>query len=278
MSKYIDISHHHSVNDWDKVKENCPFVISKATEGQTFIDPSLDSFISNCEKKKIPYWLYTFLRAGDEVAQAKFLVKTCKEKVGDSFIGYILDVESGNSSANVKKALNYITGLKYKTMIYTMYAQYSSYKALISNRPKDCAWWEARYGVNNGSYNSKYPCHSGVDLHQFTSEGTCPGISGKIDLNRITGQGKLESWFTTPLSRNTDEKIEGVNYFAPLQSGKVKDITTFLHNRGLDAGQINLSKIAATNFQSDEIKIALFKLAEKGLLIRPDSLTKWKEN
>lgn len=277
MSKYIDLSHYHTVNNWDKVKENCPFVISKATEGQTFIDSSLDSFINNCEKKKIPYWLYTFLRAGNEVAQAEFLVKTCKNKIGDYFIGYVLDIESGNSASNVKKALDYLTDLKHKTMIYTMYAQYSSYKTLVADRPANCAWWEARYGLNNGSYNSKYPCHLGADLHQFTSEGTCPGVNGKIDLNRITGQGKSESWFTTALSGSDSEKIEGVNYFAPLQSSNVKDITTFLHNRGLGAGQFNLSKLAEENSQSDEIKEALFKLAEKGLLIRPDGLNKWEE-
>ncbi len=103
MSKYIDLSHYHTVNNWDKVKENCPFVISKATEGQIFIDSSLDSFINNCEKKKISYWLYTFLRAGNEVAQAEFLVKTCKNKIGDYFIGYILDLEF---SASTGKTIN----------------------------------------------------------------------------------------------------------------------------------------------------------------------------
>ena len=33
------------------------------------------------------------------------------------------------------------------------------------------------------------------DLQQFTSNGTCPGIPGRVDLNRITGQGKKERWF-----------------------------------------------------------------------------------
>ena len=198
MSKYYpDISHHHPVGDWGKIKNNCPFIITKATEGTTYVDPTLDTVIKECEKRKIPYWLYTFLRDGNELAQAKFMVATCKNKVGKYFVGYILDVEQNNAQSNCQKALDYISGLGYKTMIYTMYAQYSLYKTLINERPKACAWWEARYGLNDGVYRAKYPCHPGVDFHQFTDRGSCPGISDKIDLNRLTGK-KSESWFTIP--------------------------------------------------------------------------------
>lgn len=212
-NKYPDISHHHPVSSWSKIKEKCPFIISKATEGTSFVDSTLSSFIKNCEAKKIPYWLYTYLRKGNELDQAKFLVKTCKDKVAGSkyFIGYILDVESGNSDSAVREALKYINGLGYKTMIYTMYADYNKYQYTIRSRGKDCAWWEARYGLNNGLYNSKYTCHSGVDLHQFTDQGKCPGISDKIDLNRITGaNGKKQDWFTTQLKTETKKKVYGI--------------------------------------------------------------------
>lgn len=204
MKKYLDISHHETVKDWDKVKEICPFLISKATEGTSFVDPTLGSFIQNCEKQKIPYWLYTYLRKGNELAQAKFMVKTCKNKVGKYFVGYILDVEADNVAADVKEALNYITGLGGKSMLYTMYAQYDKYKEVITRRPDSCAWWEARYGKNETTYNLNYPCHLGVDFHQFTDEGTCAGISGEVDLNRLTGT-KPESWF---MNFSDDEKEE----------------------------------------------------------------------
>lgn len=196
--KFPDISHHHPVNDWEKAKENCGFLISKATEGRTFIDSALHSFVENCEKHGIPYWLYTYLNYGNELAQAEFLVKMCKDIVGKHFVGYVLDVEEGNVASRVSVALNYINGLGYKTMIYTMYAQYSNYKEILANRPEHCAWWEARYGVNNGVYSDKYPPHNGVDLHQFTSMGVCDGISGRCDLNRIVQKG--EEWYKTPLN------------------------------------------------------------------------------
>lgn len=208
MSKkyYPDISHYEPVRDWGKVKECCPFLICKATQGTNYIDSTLKSFIKNCEAKKIPYWLYVYLNKGDELAQARFLVRTCKELVGKYFVGYILDVECGNKAGNVRDALKYLEGLNCKVMLYHMYADYASYKTVVTDRGKNTAWWEARYGRNDGLYSAKYPCHRGVDLHQFTDKGTCPGIGKGLDLNRVTGQGKSEEWFMTPLSNTVKKK------------------------------------------------------------------------
>ena len=192
---YPDISHWKPVTNWSKAKANCAVLISKATQGTNYIDPTLDSFISGCEKNGIPYWLYTYLDKGNELAQAKYMVSVCKGKVGKKFCGYVLDVEAGNTAAGVKAALDYIKTQSAKTMLYTMYSQYSKYKSVIAGRGTNCAWWEARYGTNNGSYNSKYPAHAGCDLHQYTSNGTCPGITAGCDLNRLTGT-KAEAWFT----------------------------------------------------------------------------------
>lgn len=209
MSKvYPDISHHHPVSDWDKIEKNCPFIITKATQGTSFVDSTLDKIIKQCESRGIPYWLYVYLNKGGEEAQARFMVKTCKGKIGKHFVGYCLDVEAGNTAGGVKKALSYLEGLGYKCMVYTMYSQFASYRSVINAKGSNTAWWEARYGKNNGSYSSKYPCHAGVDLHQFTEYGSCPGIKSKIDLNRLTGL-KSEEWFKTPLSASTQETETG---------------------------------------------------------------------
>ncbi len=232
MSTYPDISHYHPVTDWSKVKANCPFLISKATQGTGNIDSTLDSFISGCETNKIPYWLYSYLNKGSELEQAKFLVSTCKGKIGNYFVGYILDVEAGNSASNVKSALDYINGIGVKTMIYTGYSDYNTYKNIITARPDSCAWWESRYGLNNGSYSSKYPCHSGVDLHQFTSAGTCAGISGNVDLNRIVQKG--ESWYTTPATIPdglSDTKASDGNWYYYKNGQIATDVTTVAKNK-----------------------------------------------
>ena len=153
--------------------------------------------MKGCEENGIPYWLYAYLNKGEELAQAKFLVKKCKKLVGKKFVGYIIDVEAGNFAVDVKVALDWLKKQAKKTMLYTGYSDYRIYKEVIETRGDTCAWWEARYGKNDGTYNDAYPCHAGVDLHQYTSEGDCPGINSKVDLNRLTGARPLE-WFTTP--------------------------------------------------------------------------------
>ncbi len=215
MAKKIpDISHHHPVGDWNKVKGNVELLISKATQGTGYTDPTLDSFIKNCEEKKIPYWLYTFLVKGDGAVQAKYMVDKCKGKVGKYFIGYIVDAENNPNTgtkptdSQVRSALDYLSALGIKWGLYTGYADYSFFKDSIT-KAKNATngfWWEARYGLNNGSYNSKYPCNKGVALHQFTSVGSCSGINGKIDLNCITGEGKSLEWFRTPTAVTSETK------------------------------------------------------------------------
>ena len=195
VTVYPDLSHHHAVKDWNELARSAPFLISKATQGMTFVDPSLDGFIRECEQRQIPYWLYAYLNKGDELNQTKRLVSVCKKKVGTFFRGYCIDVEAQNSAASVVLAMKYLADLGGRCMIYTGYKDYGFYKAILADRPENMAWWEARYGKNNGKYNSQYEPHEGVDFHQFTDKGECPGVDDLIDLNRLTGTKPL-TWFT----------------------------------------------------------------------------------
>ena len=223
MAKKIpDISHHHPVRDWNRVKNNVEVLISKATQGTGYTDSTLDSFIRNCEENKVPYWLYTFLVRGDGAAQAKYMVDGCKGKLGKYFVGYIIDAEKNPGTgtkptdSQVKAALDYLASLGIKWGLYTGYADYSYFKESIT-KAKNASngfWWEARYGKNDGTYSPHYPCNKGASLHQFTSLGRCAGISGNIDLNRITGQGKTLEWFKTPAGKKTDAKSPAVNTLA----------------------------------------------------------------
>lgn len=279
MEKIIDISHHHHVSDWEKVKKKCNVIITKATQGTSFVDNYFVTVIQQCEKRKIPYWLYTYLDKGDELAQAKFLVETCRDKVGEHFVGYVLDVEAGNTASSVKAAMDYLSMLDHKMMIYTMYAEYDRYKSVIAGRPKKCAWWEARYGLNDGIYRVKHDCHRGVDLHQYTSSGICPGIPDEIDVNRVTGHGKSLQWFKTPKNKKKEEIMTEKKEGCFSINKNANNISEFLHNRGYGAGRHNLSMIAAANYKSKEVRNALFELAQKGNLIKPAGLNKgWKDD
>lgn len=200
MSKYYpDISHFESVKDWDAVKANVPFLITKATQRTNHIDSNLKSVITNCEYKQIPYWVFAYLEKGNELAQTKYLVKTCRDLVGDYFVGYCLDAEENNNPNDILDSIAYLRKVSRKIMLYTQYSQYGVLKKAIKERGDDVAWWESRYGFDDGKYYPVFPPHSGVDLHQYTQHGKCPGIYGEsgIDVNRLTG-GLPESWFATP--------------------------------------------------------------------------------
>lgn len=197
-----DVSHYTPVRSWKETAKNVGFMIAKATEGITFVDPYLQDFVKGCEQNEIPYWLYTYLRRGNELAQAQFLYKICQKVAGGMFQGCVLDIEEGNSEKACIAALNWLKSKSKKTMVYIGWSDFSKYRNLLETRGENCAWWEARYGKDNGAYNPDFPCHDGVDLHQYTSNGICPGIPGTVDLNRLTGAKPLE-WFT---GKAADEK------------------------------------------------------------------------
>lgn len=193
MAKVIlDISHHETVKDWKKLKESVSFLIFKGTEGTSFLDPNCYKTIEKCEQYGIPYWIYTFLKKGDEEAQAKYLVDKVKGEVGKYFVGYCIDVERGNTASSTQKALDYIKKYSKKTMIYTAHHHYDLYKSLLPKRGENCAWWEPRYSSTDKP-------HSGVDLWQYSESYKCSYISGEVDINRIYGKKPL-SWFTTPVT------------------------------------------------------------------------------
>ena len=105
---------------------------------------------------------------------------------------------------------------------------------------------------------------------------------GKV-YNGLTRRRKAErDLFLTPVPKPEPVEDErrrepGVAYFAELKNKAVTNITEFLHNRGIGAGKPNLSKIASLNADSPEVKKALFALAQKGLLKKPDGLKKWEK-
>lgn len=197
MGKVIlDISHHETVTNWSKLKENVSFLAFKATEGTNFLDPNCYSTIAKCEKYGIPYWLFCFLKKGNELAQAKYMVEKTKGEIGKYFVGYCIDCECGNSASAVQNALDYIKKHSKKTMIYTAHHYYHLYKSMLPKRGENCAWWEPRYGGNKP--------HDGVDLWQYSESYKCSYIDGLVDANKIYGKKPL-SWFVTPTVTRTKE-------------------------------------------------------------------------
>lgn len=84
------------------------------------------------------------------------------------------------------------------------------------------------------------------------------------------GLKKISSTNTDKEETEVAEKKEGCFSI----NKNAKDIGEFLHNRGYGAGEHNLALIAAANCKKGKVKDALFELAKKGNLIKPDGLNK----
>lgn len=251
---FPDVSHHHPVIDFKAAKKH-KVLITKATEGVTYVDPTLKRFIGGCEKNGIDYWLYSFVRKGKEKSQAAFLVKTCKGLIGKHFVGYILDIESGSAAIDVANAIEWLSKKSDKVMLYTGYQDYAKYKGVIAKRPKNCAWWEARYWKNDGRYY-KGKNHDGVDLYQYTSAGTADGISGKCDMNITL---KRDSWFQ-----------KASTYYAKCTGATLIEA---LKSIGVDSSFSNRKKIAKKNgiklyMGTKTQNLKLYRLALSGKLVR----------
>jgi len=224
-NKIVDISHWTDGVDWVKASEDAPFIIFKGTQRTDHVDPMLRTYITKCEWYKIPYYIFAYLEKGNEAAQTAFLIRTCEATglLGSYFCGYALDAEEKNSSEDLKKALNVFwqAGVN-KALLYTMHSQYKYVKDAVETRPDWVAWWEARYGFNNGKYSSLFPCHKGVDLHQYSEHGKVDYISGTVDVNRLTGTKPLD-WF-----------IRHAGYFKKGETGATASPVKTMTYKGLD--------------------------------------------
>ena len=241
-----DLSHWQTVTNWSALKASTGFLIFKATEGMSFTDPNFISYAGICEQLKIPYFAYVYLRRGSESDQVVRLVNFVKSLNHSMLRGVALDVEENNEPEQVAKALataeRYAREFGKKVLLYTGYAQYFKYKSVINNRGDVTAWWEARYGVNDGIYHASAPCHTDVDLHQYTSKGSVSVVAGSCDLNRLTGTKPL-SWFIGAAEKNPQTPGSAKNNLGLYYRAHVQTYGTLapVHD-GQTCGTTNLAK------------------------------------
>lgn len=78
--------------------------------------------------------------------------------------------------------------------------------------------------------------------------------------------------FLKPMEGKEVDDIKKKGCFS--RNKNADNISEFLHNRGYGAGEHNLRLIATANCESKEVKDALFELAKKGNLKKPNGLNR----
>lgn len=191
-----DLSHYQGNGDFRAVRAaGHDFVILKATEDTSYGYASW--FKENAPRVKsagLVLGAYHFLRTGDGAAEARYFVSTVDAVDGFGGVIAVLDVETAADGSqpmiqHVQAFANEFGRLVpgHPLVIYTgrwywvghMGNPHGSYLGPL---------WHSEYvttqaGLADGPEGDRYGGWDGCTLWQWTSSGSCPGISGHCDLN-----------------------------------------------------------------------------------------------
>ncbi len=202
--KYVgaDISRYQEKFNWEKAQVlnqfndtiQLKFIIAKATEGTTLVDPLYYYHRAKAKQQKdIVFGAYHFFRANKEVeAQANHFVNTAQLEEGNLLP--VVDVEETNgvSPRVIREKLNLFCNLlenKYgqKPIIYS---NKDFLLKIVGEGFKEYPIWVAHYGVSQVDMPNSWDW----DVWQFTDRGSSFGTRHAIDLNVINGgNSALES-------------------------------------------------------------------------------------
>ena len=217
----IDVSAHNGIIDWPKVRGNVEAVVLRLgyrgySTGKLSYDSRYKENRAACEQLCIPFSLYFFpCSVTDEEAkeEADFIIREC---VGMNFIlPVFLDSEVAETKFGSGRAdnLSMTDRTRFLKIICDrlqaagipagIYASKSwfTYQLDLSQLPYSI--WVAQWG-NKLTFSDSYV------LWQYTSEGTVPGISGRVDLSRRSEEspGNEETEQNTPKTEQEAVKAE----------------------------------------------------------------------
>lgn len=187
----IDVSHHQGKIDWAQVRASgVEFAIIRAGyRGQTsggiyedaYFKTNMKGAISNGIKVGV-YFYSTAINETEALEEAAWVVK----KIAPYSVTYpvVYDFEDFNSkrcvnvggaeaTRNANTFLNYVKSNGYEPM---MYANKNDITKRMSRSSFSCKFWLAHY-------TSQTDYTGNVNMWQYTSKGTVPGISGWVDMN-----------------------------------------------------------------------------------------------
>lgn len=179
--------------------QDVEFVIAKATEGTTYVNPDCDRVYRDAKASGKKTGVYHFARQGDAIAQAKYFVDHISGYIGQSVL--VLDYESSAVDQGVGWAKDWLdavynmTGVK--PVIYMSNSVVHRYD--WTEVAKNYSLWNAGYYagyntiygfVDNPSLHYDLGAFSdNIALYQYTSSGRLNGWSGNLDLDIFYGNG-----------------------------------------------------------------------------------------
>lgn len=182
----IDVSSWQSGIDVSKVP--CDFVIAKATQGVTYVNPDCDRVIQQCIKIGKPFGVYHYVDGSGAVAEADYFVNNSRGYVGKGVLAIDWEAEQnsawGNEAYLEQLVRRVIERTGVKPLIYSMASRYAQVAAVA--KKLDCGLWIAEYADMNPTGYQAHPWREGAyacAIRQYASTGRLNGWGGNLDLN-----------------------------------------------------------------------------------------------
>ena len=185
----IDIASHQTGIDLTVVP--CDFVIIKATEGTTYVNPDYARAYQQAKSAGKCLGIYHYASGGNVQTEADHFLRQVGNRIGEAVL--ILDWESYtnpafgvNDHAWVKSWCDYVKG---KTGVApVVYVQQSAMSRLFGIG--NYGLWVAQYADMNPTGYQATPWNEGAYscvMRQYSSCGRLNGYGGNLDLNKFYG-------------------------------------------------------------------------------------------
>lgn len=189
MPLIVDLyQRYNTVTDWAALCGAVDAAYIKYSDGNGPAQTTADAYVSGCRNAGIPWGGYHFAEPGDPVRQADVLVSMYRKHGGQLLPA--LDLESGGipPAARATFARRFLERVRQSFPRVALYAS-ASWLAGLNPDTWPYEWdrtWCASYGPNDGTRHAITAYRGRVDLHQYTSRGRLPGVSGHADLSHTT--------------------------------------------------------------------------------------------
>lgn len=217
MALLVDLyAQYNPVTDWTALAGAVHGTYLKYSDGTGGAHIPADAYASGCRAHSIPYGGYHYAQPGNPVAQADVLIGQYRRLGGA--LAPALDLESGGipTAARVPFARAFLERVHAAYPVVVLYAS-GSWLASLSPGTWGYPWlrtWIAEYGANTGTRNPPRAYGGPYDLHQYTSVGTLPGVTGNVDLDHTTDPTRLYLGDTVSFTDVIGHRKDGTTFTA----------------------------------------------------------------
>lgn len=195
----IDISAHNGVVDWDKIKNDGQVygVILRVAAGSYYIDSKLETNVNALNRLNIPYGVYLYSYAEDQIGtvpglgtdyeaklEALRLVTAIKNYNINPTLGIYYDLEVWENKRNInwtssdyEKLINKF----HEVMTAYGYGDWKIYANLSMANSNLYPWRDRITWI--AQWNDRCTYTSFYNLWQYTSDGYVDGVPTKVDMN-----------------------------------------------------------------------------------------------